>query len=348
MLGISLRRSPLKGGLLASLWVFSLFLPVWAAADERDNDHRPFDRIVVFGDSLSDPGNAFLLTGRNVAAPDYGMSGLSLVTLIPDAPYAVGGNRFSNGPTWIEQLARPAGLAASVKPAFIQSIDGSSNYAVGGSRARDGVPGAVSLSQQVTNFLRDTGPHAPSRALYVVEIGGNDVRDALSGDQTIIPAALSGVGQTIARLYAAGARTFLVTRVPNVGRAPSILRLDAFLHETQGTPAGALIAGATAASQGYNAGLAQVLSGLQATLPGIDIVQFDLFVIIEAIVTNPRRFGLQNATDACIAPFTALPSRCAQPDRFLFWDGIHPTRAGHAIFAIEAVKVLISDFVAAH
>jgi outer membrane lipase/esterase len=339
---MQMKSSWLTGRLLAVLCALVLLVPAWAGAEEREGGFRPFDRIVVFGTSLSDPGNAFLLTGQNVSAPGYGMGGLSLVTLIPDFPYAAGRNHFSNGPTWVEQLAGPIGLSWSVKPAYVQSIAGSSNYAVGGARARDGVPDEVSLSQQVTNFLRDAGPHAPSRALYVIEIGGNDVRDAIAGDQAAIPQALSSLGQAIGRLYAAGARKFLVWNVPNVGRAPAIRALDNYFHA-----GGAIIAGAAAASMGYNGGLAQVLNGLPAVLPGIDIVQFDSFAATEAIVSHPFRYGLQNATDACLAPYTALPSRCANPDRYLFWDGVHPTRAGHAILAMEAGRALIADLLAA-
>src|SRR6266481_3610938 len=184
MLRMQMKSGWLTGRLLAVLCALVLLVPAWAGAEEREDGFRPFDRIVVFGTSLSDPGNAFLLTGQNVSAPSYGMSGLSLVTLIPDFPYAAGRNHFSNGPTWVEQLAAPIGLSWSVKPAYVQSIAGSSNYAVGGARARDGVAGEVSLSQQVTHFLRDAGPQASSRALYVIEIGGNDVRDAIEGDQT--------------------------------------------------------------------------------------------------------------------------------------------------------------------
>ena len=107
-----------------------------------------------------------------------------------------------------------------------------------------------------------------------------------------------------------------------------------------------MIGGATAASVGYNTGLAQYLNALDG-LPGIEIIRFDAFATLEAIVAHPLRYRLQNATDACIAPFTPLPSRCANPDRYFFWDGIHPTRAGHAIIAIEAGKALIADLLAA-
>jgi phospholipase/lecithinase/hemolysin len=98
---------------------------------------------------------------------------------------------------------------------------------------------------------------------------------------------------------------------------------------------------------GYNGGLAQLLNALPAVLPGIDIVQFDAFGTLEAVVSQPHRYGLQNVTEACIAPFTPLPSRCASPDRYFFWDGIHPTRAGHAIIAIEVGRALIADLLAA-
>jgi outer membrane lipase/esterase len=36
-----------------------------------------------------------------------------------------------------------------------------------------------------------------------------------------------------------------------------------------------------------------------------------------------------------IPPFT-----CREANEFLFWDGIHPSKAGHAIIAQEAAEVL--------
>jgi phospholipase/lecithinase/hemolysin len=40
-------------------------------------------------------------------------------------------------------------------------------------------------------------------------------------------------------------------------------------------------------------------------------------------------------SDVKVTPFT-----CQEPDEFLFWDGIHPTKAVHGIIAQEAASVL--------
>ena len=145
------------------IWALVLLAPDRAAADDRFGLHRPIDRIVVFGTSLSDPGNAFALSGQHLEPP---YSTLNPLTLIPESetPYKVGGNHFSNGLTWVEQLALPLGLWTSVRPAYVESSNGSSNYAVAWhegaqwSRRR-----SVALSQQVTRFLKDVGPRAPVR-----------------------------------------------------------------------------------------------------------------------------------------------------------------------------------------
>lgn len=339
--------------LYCTLVAFALFAPLQAGADGR---HRQPDRIVVFGDSLSDPGNAFALNGGvTVAAPDYGMGGISngipeVITLIPDAPYS--SRHFSNGQTWIELLGAAIGLGAYVQPAVAGALIGpdggkAANYAVGGARAAGAGP--TDLGAQVGLYLSDARNRASSRALYVIAIGGNDIRDALAAEDPSVPigAALSAVGQSVQRLYQAGARNFLIWNVPNLGRTPAIQRLDAVACPP--SLPGCLVNGAKAASMGYNAGLNLVVQGLGA-LPGIDIVPFDTFGSLEAIAAHPGRFGLLDASTACIQPNvpqfgfpSASPFRCAQPDRWFFWDGIHPTRAGHAIIAFLVGKALVVD-----
>ncbi len=105
----------------------------------------PPQDVTVFGDSLSDPGNVFALTG-DVSNTPY--------DIIPSAPYAVGGHHFSNGKTWIEQRPTQRVNATSSGPAY--QISGVfTNYAVGGARARPDAAGLIEadLSVQVQQYL---------------------------------------------------------------------------------------------------------------------------------------------------------------------------------------------------
>ena len=275
--------------------------------------------VTVFGDSLSDPGNVFALTGAISHTP---------YAVIPSAPYANGGLHFSNGKTWIEQRPAEDVNAQSSGPAY-QVRGVFTNYAVGGARAR---PAAGELPQgdlavQVKNYLTDFGGYARPGATHVIFIGGDDIRDALQAgggpaSLAILDAAVNAVAANVQTLYFAGARRFVVVNVPDLGLAPAVRLLGP-----------AVQAGATALSAGYDAGLSAAVAGLNAALPGIDIVTVDLFSALEEIVANPGKYGLTNATDMCIAPGVKGDAKCSNPNEYLFWDGIHPTAAGHAILA---------------
>ena len=111
-----------------------------------------YERMVIFGDSLSDPGNAYVLTGMALKPP--------YTTLIPDYPYARGGHHLSNGATWIERLARKMKLRKSAGPAL--RVPGKfSNYAVDRSRACTDSPSPsyIDLTTQFGMFLADFGGH---------------------------------------------------------------------------------------------------------------------------------------------------------------------------------------------
>jgi phospholipase/lecithinase/hemolysin len=196
------------------------------------------------------------------------------------------------------------------------------NYAVGGARARSTSTG-VDLDLQVQDYLDDFGGARPG-ATHVIFIGGNDIRDSLEagGDPTIIGSAVAAVANSIQKLYVAGARRFVVVNGPDVGLVPAV-RLT-------GNPI--IIGGATALSAAYNAGLAFAIAQLSA-LPGISITTVNLFGALEDMVNNPDKYGLTNVTDMCITPGVRGDAQCNNPNGYLFWDGIHPTKAGHAILA---------------
>jgi phospholipase/lecithinase/hemolysin len=303
-------------------------LAVLVAAPERPQAQENLSAIVVFGDSLSDTGNAFAVTGEPGVPPDFGLDAF----LLPSTAYARGGHHLTNGATWVEQLARPLGLARSVQPALRSSSPFALNFAAATTRARQTAT-APSFSLLVGAFLQKTGGVAPADALYAVELGGHDVRDALEvgllggNPLPVLQAGADAIGDNIRVLYAAGARNFLVWNVPDVGRIPAVLAIPGASGP------------ATALTQIFNGMLALELAGVVADLPDINIIPFDAFGLITNIVMNPSQFGLTNVTSACVTP-NEPPFFCQNPDDYLFWDGIHPTEAGHAIIAQAIAQLL--------
>lgn len=282
-------------------------------------------QVIVFGDSLSDPGNGFAFLKSSSTPPDYGVG----PTLIPSEPYARGGHHLSNGPTWAELLAGLLGTERSGHAAFASQSRFAMNFALGTARARTGV--LPNLAFEVQAFLAKTGGQVPSDALFVLAIGGNDVEDALAAGsplaaQAILQAAADSIGDTIRLLSSLGAQHFLVLNVPNVGLTPAVRSAGL-----------AAQAAATLATTTFNAMLTAELAPL--IVGGLDIVGFDTNALVTDMVAHPSDYGLTNVVNACITPNDA-PFFCQNPDEYLFWDGAHPTAAVHAIVAARIAQML--------
>lgn len=300
-----------------------LGLPGRAAAQPQYPD------IVTFGTSLSDSGNAFVLLGEQATPPDLTLNPL----LVPADPYARGGHHLTNGPTWIEQFARSVGLGQSARPALRSADPGAGNFAVGAARAyEDGVN--YNLSRQVDAYLQRSGGVASAQTLYVIEMGTNDIRDALAvyagggNGAPILSQAVASIAANIQRLYAAGAREFLVWLSPNAALSPAVRAL--------GPAAGVL---ATQVTLAFNGALAQTVALLRVNLPGSTLDLLDAYALLNTVVAAPAAYGLTEVVTPCVTP-NVPPFTCSRPDEYLFWDGIHPTTAGHAILAREAAAVL--------
>ena len=252
--------------------------------------------------------------------------------MIPSYPYAIGGHHFSNGKTWAERFAQGLQLSNGGK-ASLANPGKNGNYAFGGARARSGSGSAApNSSTQVSMFLGDYGA-ASSDALYVIQFGGNDIRDALVAGATdpgaasdIIQAAITAVASDIQTLYFAGARKFLVANSPNLAHAPAVRLAGA------SGPAGVL-------SGLYNGFLEGALQQLEM-LPGIEIHRLDMAGFIDDVVASPADFGIANAMSPCLMFFSESDAKCENADEYLFWDGIHPTAAAHQVLADEALGVV--------
>lgn len=285
--------------------------------------HPSYSSVVVFGDSLSDPGNAFALTGT-YSIPPY--------NLIPSAPYAIGSMHFSNGKTWAEILTGK--LGGNSGPAFRNPLM-FSNYAIGGARARS-VTGA-DLTDQVSLYLSEHDNRADPNALYVVLIGGNDIRDAIvayqmdtTGDTStaILGAALQSEMDNLQSLASAGAKYFLIGNAPDLSLVPAVSR--------QGSLAQYF---AQKLSRQYNTQLQVIETNMTEQFP-IDVATLDLYAVLHSLEDDPQQIGLTDVTDTCIHPGVVVKAVCSDSDDYLFWDGIHPTHTVHAFLARQALKAL--------
>lgn len=226
----------------------------------------------------------------------------------PGPPYV--GGRFSNGPVWAEYFASLLGVPAT-------------NFAFGGARTDASnqfnppapVPG---MRTQVNNYLAST-PAADPRALYVLWGGANDY---LNGGQTNPAVPVNNLIGEVSDLAARGARNFLVVNVPDLGTLPG----------TSGRPVAAPLSLLTAA---HNAGLASALNGLRPRLPGgANLFLFDVNALFREARTDPAVFGFSNVTTAYLA------GGSGDPNRYLFWDDVHPTTAAHQLIAARALGVV--------
>ena len=280
-------------------------------------DAAGYSAEYVFGDSLSDNGNLAEVSGGFMDPPSFD-------------------NSFTNGPVAVQLLAEGLGLSANAalwlpKP----SAPAGTNYAVGGAtsatHAKGGTPG-INLEDQVDAYNAFVSDHADPNALYVIMIGGNDVRNAVlqgTGEGAVMDGVNEEVKE-ISTLADEGAKHFLVVNVPDVGQIPEFAEQD----PTQA-------AEATTFSQLYDTDLAGQLDSLELA-PGTMLQQFDLFAFNANILANAASLGFTNTTDPCYT-FPGLPdstvttSGCGANaeniDHFLYWNIIHPTAPVQALWA---------------
>lgn len=265
----------------------------------------PFTHLFVFGDSLSDTGNYYHLSGG-----------------APPAPYAEG--RFCNGPLWVEYLAGYLGM--EYQPA--------DNFAVAGAttgtlNSNDGFAGKVypGLLDEVAAFTEGAIPAESDRALYIVGAGANDFFVALVTKQspaTLIAEGVNNTVQAVQQLKASGARYILVMNVPDLGVTPMAASLGLSAPLAQLTAA-------------YNQTLEMALDQLEAT--GLHTIRLNSFGVLDEMAGSPVEFGFTNST----TPFL-FASSSDQPNSYLFWDSVHPTTLAHEVLAKVAARELLNTF----
>jgi phospholipase/lecithinase/hemolysin len=143
-------------------------------------------------------------------------------------------------------------------------------------------------------------------------------------DPTLIAVANRAVANLVGivnGLESIGAQRVLVPGMPDLGLTPFYL--------AQGP---AIAAQATGLTNYFD-------TLLMAELPA-GATYFDTAGLLRNIVASPGAYGLTNVTNQCFN--SSIPSLCANPDQYLFWDDFHPTARGHVILA-DALAAAIPE-----
>ncbi len=237
---------------------------------------------------------------------------------------------------WHEQLAR----TFLNLPLPSASQRGGSDYAFGGATTADGTsdrtvfnnPAPFSggtntitidnMGRQIDRYLTDQT--IDPAALYVVWGGGNDFFDNATPEN--VTATSHRVVALVNRLITAGAKQILVVNVPPLGAIPFY----------NGNPAQQ-----TALDQASAAYRAELDADLDANAllsgGGSDaatLYRLDVWSLFVRFVSNPSAYSFTDMSHA------AQGGEGINPDRYLFWDEIHPTTAGHFEIAKAADQVL--------
>ncbi|MDZ8056449.1 MAG: SGNH/GDSL hydrolase family protein [Aulosira sp. ZfuVER01] len=226
----------------------------------------------------------------------------------PSPPYFQG--RYSNGPVWVEHLSTKLGLNNT------KNI----NFACGGATTIsgniNGIPGALAQVYSYTKSQQKLNPNA----LYILWAGANDY---LYG-ATNTSSAIANLSNAVQSLLTAGAKTVMVANLPDLGKIPAT-------YSTFNS------SNLSAVTNLHNLELAKSIDSLQQRFGfGNKIIQLDVNSLYREAISNPAKFDFTNVTSSCLSNVTT----CSNPDKFLFWDGIHPTTAAHRILADAALKAI--------
>ncbi|MEH2181998.1 SGNH/GDSL hydrolase family protein [Nostoc sp.] len=291
-----------KQAVAAGFVLFSFMLPTKASA-------LSFDRLYVFGDSLSDTGNIYNASGK---------------TYPQSPPYFDG--RFSDGRLWVDYLGEQLGL----KPTLLTTIPSTPptqgiNFAFGG--ASSGLDNAVLPNQnlpgvlkQVLGFagtLQANNQTADPNALYTLWGGANDFFFLDSKDSTT---PINNISLALNTLVGIGAKNILVFNLPDLGKLPAA-KID-----------GRDSATLSKSSSEFNLGLATTVSALSQN-PNLNIISIDIY----SLFNQASALGFTNVTESCLSRLDICnPGN----NKFLVWDGFHPTTAAHKVIADTALAAI--------
>lgn len=308
----------MKNKLVAAFVLFSVMLPAKAFG-------ITFDKFFVFGDSLSDTGNAFNATSGFFPGRSQ-IDGTS--------PYFDG--RFSNGNIWVDYLGKDLGLKPTLYTNLSSTIPTQGiNFAFGGSNSgldNAFIPGTPGVQAQVNLFT--STQEADPNALYAIWSGANDYLFSTNSNPTT---TVNNISNQVKSLVSDGAKNILVFNLPDLGKVPLVSGSSQFSTAL------------TTLSVAHNTELAASLNQLSSKLDA-SIIPVDINFLFNQAEADPAKFGFKDVNNACVPyNFNQITSGnfkvCSNPDDFLFYDLVHPTTKAQKLIAQTALSAINSKSV---
>ncbi len=290
----------------------SLNHTIWFRETPPENKYSlPFDRIISFGDSLTDNGNLHTATAG----------------LAPGGGYYQG--HFTNGFVWAEFFAKELGLDFY-------------NWSVGASATKLGnifdmfhsLP--YTLQSELINFeaaIDEIGitQKEMSRSLFTILTGGNNFVQSVRNDPEDVS---DDIIEFMQRLIDLGAKHIVVVNVPDLSAAP---RFSDMTDPNNIAIQNSIIA--------MNNQLESKLNQLRRENRDVIFYPVDLFAITNEVIGNPNQYSIQNTNQKCYSGSVLAKYNprniCTNPAQYLFWDDIHPSAAIHCQVSENAINAVL-------
>ncbi|ONK55870.1 uncharacterized protein A4U43_C10F1810 [Asparagus officinalis] len=338
--------------LVASIFFF-MILSKLEAQDIPSSNHGPLvPAVIVFGDSIMDPGNNNDI--KTVIKCNFPPYGLNFTGAKPTG-------RFCNGKIPTDFIASKLGIKEYL-PAYVDTNLSPEDLITGVSFASGGsgydpltskVASVISLPQQLVLFKEyrekvraiagdERAATIFAESLYVVCVGSDDVANTyfptpLRKTMYDIPSyanlLVGYASDFVQELIQLGAQKIGVVGIPPIGCVPSQRTLSGGILRGCATPQNQL---ATLFNSRFDVELQRV----KAKYPGRLLVLADIYGILYDIIQRPNTYGFEVSSRGCcgtgklevaILCNSVTASVCPDVSKYVFWDSYHPTEKTYKI-----------------
>jgi len=276
-----------------------------------------FQHIVSFGDSLTDHNG--------------------LIRYVPTVPEA-----WTNGDVWVEYLARD----------FQISPENLENYAIGGAMTRNHKSDQIQAMipnlgfiGQVNTYLASNPEFEPSKTLFTVLIGGNNffkwfqeeyillstVDEINKSVEEMISKAINDIEEGIKSLVDKNAMHILVVNLPDLGNTPYLNHYPNFNNQF------------SQFVDSFNQSLFETVNELDSGYTETEFYTFDVFTYMNELIESglfPDTTGTYMILNDVLDPTT---ENYGEPEKYLFWDSVHPMTKAHELIAKDLGSHLEKD-----